>query len=117
MNFITGKHISRRALLRGMGASIGLPLLDAMFPAGRLWASTKTAKAASRTRLVCIEQVHGLPAGQGNQQAEQTSDGEEDDCGHCVGFDQPFGSEVDLQTGCWTSPEFCGDAADNAGFG
>ncbi|MGI9628127.1 MAG: DUF1552 domain-containing protein [Longimicrobiales bacterium] len=38
---------------------MSLPLLDAMFPAGRLWASTKTAEAAGRTRLVCIEQVHG----------------------------------------------------------
>jgi hypothetical protein len=31
--FITGKHVSRRTLLRGMGAAIGLPLLDAMTPA------------------------------------------------------------------------------------
>ena len=30
---ITGKHISRRTLLRGMGASIALPLLDSMIPA------------------------------------------------------------------------------------
>ena len=59
MNVLTGKHISRRTLLRGMGASLGLPLLEAMFPAGRLWAKTKTGEAASRTRLVCIEQVHG----------------------------------------------------------
>ena len=59
MNVLTGKHISRRTLLRGMGASMGLPLLEAMFPAGRLWARTKTGEAANRTRLVCIEQVHG----------------------------------------------------------
>ena len=59
MNFITGKHISRRRLLKGVGASMGLPLLDAMIPAGRLWASTEAGKAADMTRLVCIEQVHG----------------------------------------------------------
>lgn len=59
MNFITGKHISRRTMLRGVGAGLGLPLLEAMFPAGRLRAATKTAEAAGRTRLVCIEQVHG----------------------------------------------------------
>ncbi len=59
MNFITGKHISRRTMLKGVGATIGLPLLDGMTPAGRLWASTAAAKAADRTRLVCIEQVHG----------------------------------------------------------
>ncbi len=57
MKFITGKHISRRTLLRGMGASLGLPLLDAMIPARRLWASSSAA--APSTRLVCIEQVHG----------------------------------------------------------
>jgi hypothetical protein len=30
---ITGKHLSRRTLLRGIGTTIGLPLLDAMTPA------------------------------------------------------------------------------------
>ncbi len=59
MKFITGKHISRRTMLRGMGATIGLPLLDSMVPAGRLWASSEAGKAADATRLVCIEQVHG----------------------------------------------------------
>ena len=29
MNYITGKHISRRTMLQGMGAAVGLPLLDA----------------------------------------------------------------------------------------
>ncbi|MBM3787683.1 MAG: DUF1552 domain-containing protein [Acidobacteria bacterium] len=33
MNFITRKHVDRRTLLRGAGAIIGLPLLDAMRPA------------------------------------------------------------------------------------
>lgn len=59
MNFITGKHLSRRTVLKGMGASLGLPLLDAMIPAGRLWAATEAGQAADKTRLICIEQVHG----------------------------------------------------------
>ena len=59
MQYLSGKHISRRTMLKGAGAAIGLPLLDAMVPAGRLWASTPAARAADRTRLVCIEQVHG----------------------------------------------------------
>ncbi|HEU0119572.1 MAG TPA: DUF1552 domain-containing protein [Bryobacteraceae bacterium] len=33
MNFLTGKHIDRRMLLRGAGAVLGLPLLDSMRPA------------------------------------------------------------------------------------
>jgi hypothetical protein len=59
MDFITGKHISRRAMLKGMGASVGLPLLDAMVPASRPLAATEAGKAADSTRLVCIENVHG----------------------------------------------------------
>ncbi len=59
MEFITGKHISRRTMLHGMGAAVGLPLLDAMVPARRLWANTSAAQSANKTRLVCIEQVHG----------------------------------------------------------
>ena len=52
MNLI-GKQLPRRTFLKGMGASIALPYLDAMVPAGRL------ASAADPTRLICIEMVHG----------------------------------------------------------
>jgi hypothetical protein len=38
--FITRKHLSRRTVLRGVGAAISLPLLDAMIPAGRALAQT-----------------------------------------------------------------------------
>jgi hypothetical protein len=38
--FITKKAISRRAILRGMGAALALPLLDAMVPAGTALAKT-----------------------------------------------------------------------------
>ena len=57
--YVTGKHISRRTALRGLGVTIALPLLDAMIPARRVFARTAAGEAASRTRLVCIEQVHG----------------------------------------------------------
>ncbi|MGE3276849.1 MAG: DUF1552 domain-containing protein [Vicinamibacterales bacterium] len=57
MSYITGKHLQRRTFLRGMGATVALPFLDAMVPAGRLFAK---APAKERTRLVCIEEVHGL---------------------------------------------------------
>ena len=40
MNFITKKHLSRRTMLRGAGALIALPLLDAMIPAGTALANT-----------------------------------------------------------------------------
>ncbi|HBV05602.1 MAG TPA: hypothetical protein DEF01_02615 [Gemmatimonadetes bacterium] len=59
MDFITGKHISRRAMLKGMGASVGLPLLDAMVPANRPLSATEAGRSADSTRLVAIENVHG----------------------------------------------------------
>ena len=57
MEFITQKHMARRTFLRGAGASVALPFLDAMVPAGRH--SEKTAAAIDNTRLICIEIVHG----------------------------------------------------------
>ncbi len=54
MDIITGRHIPRRMFLQGMGATIGLPFLDAMVPAGR-----SLYGATDRTRLVAIEMVHG----------------------------------------------------------
>ncbi len=59
MKFITGKHISRREVLRGLGGTIALPFLDAMVPAGRVWSKSARAAADDPTRLVCIEMVHG----------------------------------------------------------
>ncbi len=57
MHFITGKHIPRRTFLRGVGATVALPLLDAMIPAGRTW--SRAARVTDPTRLVAIEIVHG----------------------------------------------------------
>jgi hypothetical protein len=56
---ISNKHISRRTMLRGMGVTIGVPLLDAMVPASRAFAATGAGQAGRNTRMVCIEQVHG----------------------------------------------------------
>jgi hypothetical protein len=53
---ISGKHLPRRTFLRGMGATVALPFLDAMVPAGR---SRWSAAALDKTRLICIENVHG----------------------------------------------------------
>jgi hypothetical protein len=57
MEFITGRHLPRRTFLQGMGASVALPFLDAMLPAGRGWSSA--AAEMDATRLVAIEMVHG----------------------------------------------------------
>ncbi|MGH9384771.1 MAG: DUF1552 domain-containing protein, partial [Vicinamibacterales bacterium] len=47
--------MSRRTVLRGLGVTVALPLLDAMVPARTVFART----AAGKTRLSCIEMVHG----------------------------------------------------------
>jgi hypothetical protein len=54
--FIAKKHLSRRAVLRGMGVSLALPLLDSMVPA-----QTPLRKTAATppTRFCAIEMVHG----------------------------------------------------------
>jgi hypothetical protein len=54
--FLTKKHLSRRTVLKGAGASIALPLLDAMIPAGT--ALAKTA-AAVKPRLGFVYFPHG----------------------------------------------------------
>ncbi len=53
--FITKTHISRRAALRGLGATVALPFLDAMIPARTAFAKTGLGKI----RLSAIEMVHG----------------------------------------------------------
>jgi hypothetical protein len=40
-----------------MGATVALPFLDAMVPAHQPW--SRTAKEIDRTRLICLEMVHG----------------------------------------------------------
>ena len=51
--FITNKALSRRSVLRGLGATVALPWLEAMTPAAA------RRRAARTVRLVCIEMVHG----------------------------------------------------------
>src|SRR5215212_618251 len=67
MQILSGKSLPRRTFLRGMGAVVALPYLDAMEPTLRglgKYASSSAA-AADKTRLVCIELVHGA-AGSNN---------------------------------------------------
>jgi hypothetical protein len=54
--FITRKHLPRRTFLRGVGASLALPLLDSMIPAQTALAATA---ASPSSRLACIYIPHG----------------------------------------------------------
>jgi hypothetical protein len=58
--FISKKHISRRTILRGAGAALALPFLDAMVPA----ATAQSSTAASRPlRFVGLFVPHGMAPG------------------------------------------------------
>src|SRR6186713_1681837 len=55
-HFLTKKHISRRALLRGGSVALGLPFLEAMVPAATALAATA---AAPKTRAGFFYLPHG----------------------------------------------------------
>jgi hypothetical protein len=58
--FITKKHISRRTVLRGGGATLALPLLDLMIPAATALAQTA---ATPKPRFVGCFVPHGMAPG------------------------------------------------------
>src|SRR5436305_10767256 len=58
--FISKKHISRRTILKGAGATLALPLLDAMVPAATALAQTA---ASPKPRFVGCFVPHGMAPG------------------------------------------------------
>jgi hypothetical protein len=50
--YISKKHISRRTVLKSIGATIALPLLDAMNPASTAWAQTAAGSTPKRFAFV-----------------------------------------------------------------
>jgi len=58
--FLTKKHMSRRTVLRGAGAALALPLLEAMVPAATALAQTA---ANPRSRFVGLFVPHGMAPG------------------------------------------------------
>src|SRR5437868_2589269 len=68
MNFLTSKPLPRRTVLRGLGASVALPLLDAMVPAFSLRARA-AAKPAHRCQTFYVPNgmamEYWLPKGEG----------------------------------------------------
>ena len=54
--FVTKKHLSRRTLLRGMGVTVALPLLDSMIPAQT---ALKNTAASPTPRLGFVYVPHG----------------------------------------------------------
>jgi uncharacterized protein DUF1552 len=73
--FITKRHIPRRTVLRGAGAALALPLLDAMVPAATVLAQSA---AAPKPRFAGCFVPHGMAPGYWVPKAEGT------------GFEFPF---------------------------
>jgi uncharacterized protein (DUF1501 family) len=57
MNISVHKHLTRRAVLRSVGATLSLPLLDAMLPA---FARAGSASATRPRRMVVIMTNMGI---------------------------------------------------------
>ncbi len=56
MTHLIKQPLPRRTFLKGMGAAVALPYLDAMTPVGRM---SRFAAPRETTRLICMEMVHG----------------------------------------------------------
>src|SRR5215470_13873262 len=50
--YISKKRISRRTMLKGIGTTIALPLLDAMNPAATAWAQTPAGSTPKRFAFI-----------------------------------------------------------------
>ena len=57
LHIVTGKHLRRRTVLRGLGASLALPLLDGMVPA---FSSTAAAAGQSPVRVGAVYAPNGM---------------------------------------------------------
>jgi hypothetical protein len=94
MNYVTGKRLSRRTLLRGAGAALALPLLDSMIPA---LSQSASAQALSPLRFTGVFIPHGAAPGWWEAKGE-------------TGFEmpfvwkplEPFREHLVLTTGMWS---------------
>ncbi len=89
---LTKKHLSRRTVLKGAGWSVGLPLLDAMIPAGT--AIAKTA-AAAKPRMAFIYFPHGAVMDQWTPKTE----GPDFDLPPIISALKPFQNQLTIISG------------------
>ncbi len=90
--FISQKHLPRRTVLRGLGASLALPLLDGMVPAYA--ALRKTAANPVRRLGVCY-----VPNGMEMRAWTPAGDGRGFDFSQILRPLEPFRSQVNVLTG------------------
>jgi Protein of unknown function (DUF1552) len=92
---ITKKHLARRTFLRGVGATVALPLLEAMVPA---FSSVARAQEATPTRFTGIFVPHGAAPGYWVPAAA----GSGVDFPHIWEPLEPFRDNVVLTSGLWS---------------
>src|SRR5262245_20637800 len=90
--FITKKHISRRTVLKGAGAALALPFLEAMVPASTALAQTA---ANPKPRFVGCFVPHGMAPGYWVPEKE----GKDFDFTFCFKPLEPFSEHVTLMSG------------------
>src|SRR5213593_4059417 len=90
--FITKKHIPRRTVLKGAGAALALPLLEAMVPAATAMAQTA---AKPKPRFVACFVPHGMAPGYWVPEKEGT----DFDFKFCFRPLEPFREYVTLTSG------------------
>jgi hypothetical protein len=90
--FITKKHLSRRAVLKGAGYAISLPLLDAMIPAATALAATA---AAPKLRMAFVYFPHGAVMSQWTPKA----DGADFDLPPIIAPLKPFQKQLTIISG------------------
>ena len=89
--FITKKHISRRTVLKGAGAALALPFLDAMVPAGM----AQSAATKPPLRFVGLFVPHGMAPGWW----VPTKEGTDFEYPFCWKPLEPYRDQVVLMTG------------------
>jgi hypothetical protein len=100
MDFITGKHISRRTLLRGAGAALALPFLEAMVPAG-LTAGSRRARTSPHRFL-----AYYTPNGQSMEFWTPTGEGRDFQLSRILEPLAPFKDRIIIPTGLDASWNF-----------
>ena len=90
-------HLSRRTVLRGAGATIALPLLDAMIPAGTALAQTAAAPV-QRVGFVYV------PHGAVDSKWRPAAEGADFPFSHILQPLEPYRSHVTVVSGCRNKP-------------
>ena len=98
---MTARRISRRTLLRGLGATIALPLLDVMRPAAAGAATQAAGAAASARRLAYLYFPNGIARGSWHA-AKTGTDGRLLQLNEWMSPLEPFRDDLIIPQNVWT---------------